>query len=142
MSVIPIDLAGGKILSDEVYKRIGAAILEGTLPAGVRLRDVDLAAAQLGISRTPVREAPQRLEHFGLVEIAVGRYTRVSEPTDGAPRGDRGVHRLLHGQRTADGPAALFRRRTRDPRRESGPPGGGGEQDAMTLFEASYVSKR
>lgn len=84
MSVIlpPIDLAGGKILSDEVYKRIGAAILEGTLPAGVRLRDVDLAA-QLGISRTPVREALQRLEHFGLVEIAVGRYTRVSEPTDG-----------------------------------------------------------
>lgn len=77
----PIDLAGSTILSDEVYARIGAAILDGTLPAGERLRDVDLAA-QLGVSRTPIREALQRLERFGLVEIAVGRYTRVSEPSD------------------------------------------------------------
>lgn len=77
----PIDLTGGTILSDEVYARIGAAILDGTLPAGERLRDVDLAA-QLGVSRTPVREALQRLERFGLVEIAVGRYTRVSEPSE------------------------------------------------------------
>ena len=77
----PIDLMGGTILSDEVYARIGAAILDGTLPPGERLRDVDLAA-QLGVSRTPVREALQRLERFGLVEVAVGRYTRVSEPDD------------------------------------------------------------
>lgn len=77
----PLALTGGMILSDEVYARIGAAILDGTLPAGVRLRDVELAA-QLGVSRTPVREALQRLERFGLVEIAVGRYTRVSEPNE------------------------------------------------------------
>lgn len=77
----PIRLNGGTILSDEVYARIGAAILDGTLPAGARLRDVELAE-QLGVSRTPVREALQRLERFGLVEVAVGRYTRVSEPSD------------------------------------------------------------
>lgn len=77
----PIDLTGGTILSDEVYARIGEAILDGTLPAGSRLRDIDLAA-QLGVSRTPVREALQRLERFGLVEVAVGRYTRVTEPTE------------------------------------------------------------
>lgn len=77
----PLELTGGMILSDEVYSRIGAAILDGTLPAGSRLRDIDLAA-QLGVSRTPVREALQRLERFGLVEVAVGRYTRVSEPSD------------------------------------------------------------
>ena len=29
-----------------------------------------------------MREALQRLERFGLVEVAVGRYTRVSEPTE------------------------------------------------------------
>ena len=39
----PIRLEGGTILSDEVYARIGAAILNGTLPAGARLRDVELA---------------------------------------------------------------------------------------------------
>lgn len=77
----PIRLNGGTILSDEVYARIGAAILDGTLPAGARLRDVELAE-QLGVSRTPVREALQRLERFGLVEVAVGRYARVSEPSD------------------------------------------------------------
>jgi len=82
-------LAVGTILSDEVYTRIGAAILDGTLAPGTRLRDVDLAA-QLGVSRTPVREALQRLERFGLVEIAVGRYTRVSAPDD-ALREDTGV---------------------------------------------------
>ncbi|RLK52222.1 GntR family transcriptional regulator [Microbacterium telephonicum] len=77
----PIELTSGMILGDEVYRTIGAAILDGRLAPGVRLRDVDLAQ-QLGISRTPVREALQRLERFGLVEIAVGRYTRVSVPDD------------------------------------------------------------
>lgn len=77
----PLDLSSGGILSDEVYATIGAAILEGRLHPGQRLRDVELAA-QLGISRTPVREALQRLERFGLVEVAVGRYTRVSEPDE------------------------------------------------------------
>ncbi|GAA3028255.1 GntR family transcriptional regulator [Microbacterium dextranolyticum] len=77
----PIDLVGGMILSDEVYARIGAAIVDGTLRPGQRLRDVEIAR-QLGVSRTPVREALQRLERFGLVEIAVGRYTRVTAPDD------------------------------------------------------------
>ena len=75
------DLTTGVSLSDEVYARIGAAIVDGSLAPGERLRDGDIAA-QLGISRTPVREALQRLERFGLVEIAVGRYTRVSVPDE------------------------------------------------------------
>lgn len=78
-TLTPIQLSNGMILGDEVYTRIGAAILDGRLRPGQRLRDVDLAV-QLGTSRTPVREALQRLERFGLVEIAAGRYTRVSEP--------------------------------------------------------------
>ncbi len=85
----PIDLTTSAILGDEVYARIGDAILDGTLAPGQQLRDVDLAL-QLGVSRTPVREALQRLERFGLVEVAVGRYTRVSDPDD-ALRADTGV---------------------------------------------------
>lgn len=81
VTLAPIELVGGMILSDEIYNRIGAAILDGRFPPGQRLRDVELAG-QLGVSRTPVREALQRLERFGLVEIAVGRYTRVSEPSE------------------------------------------------------------
>ncbi len=85
----PIDLSASTILGDAVYERIGAAILDGRLEPGQRLRDVELAA-QLGVSRTPVREALQRLERFGLVEIAVGRYTRVTE-LDERRRDETGV---------------------------------------------------
>ncbi|GAA5034651.1 GntR family transcriptional regulator [Microbacterium fluvii] len=66
----------GTVLGDEVYERIAAAILDGTLPPGQRLRDHDLAS-MLGVSRTPVREALQRLARSGLVEVAPHRYTRV-----------------------------------------------------------------
>jgi len=89
----PIKLTHGTILSDEVYSCIGSAILDGRLRPGQRLRDVDLAA-ELGISRTPVREALQRLERLGLVEVAVGRYTRVSEPGEQL-RADTAVFTVL-----------------------------------------------
>lgn len=74
----PLDPRGA-VLGDEVYARIGAAILDGTLEPGEHLRDHELAE-RLGVSRTPVREALQRLERTGLVEVAPNRYTRVSIP--------------------------------------------------------------
>jgi DNA-binding GntR family transcriptional regulator len=69
----------GAVLGDEVYAFLGEAILDGRLGAGERLRDQELAE-RLGVSRTPVREALQRLERAGLVEVAPNRYTRVSVP--------------------------------------------------------------
>ena len=71
----------GTVLGDEVYSRLGEAILDGTLAPGERLRDQELAE-RLGVSRTPVREALQRLERTGLVEVAPNRYTRVTTPND------------------------------------------------------------
>lgn len=68
-------------LVDEAYRSLGGAIVDGRLRAGDRLRDVELAAL-MGISRTPVREALQRLERIGLVEVAANRYTRVAPLTD------------------------------------------------------------
>lgn len=67
----------GNVLGDEVYSALGEAILSGVLRPGERLRDQDLAE-RLGVSRTPVREALQRLERIGLVEVSPHRYTRVS----------------------------------------------------------------
>ena len=67
------------VLGDEVYARLGEAILDGRLAPGDRLRDQELAE-WLGVSRTPVREALQRLERAGLVEVSPHRYTRVSHP--------------------------------------------------------------
>lgn len=70
-------------LVDEAYRSLGEAIVDGRLQPGDRLRDVELAAL-MGISRTPVREALQRLERIGLVEVAANRYTRVAALTDRA----------------------------------------------------------
>lgn len=67
-------------LSDLVYERVGAAILDGRLAPGERLRDMELAA-QLDVSRMPVREALQRLARIGLVEVAASRFTRVTATT-------------------------------------------------------------
>ncbi|GAA1921363.1 GntR family transcriptional regulator [Microbacterium aoyamense] len=71
----------GTVLGDEVYRALGEAILDGTLPPGERLRDQEMAE-RLGVSRTPVREALQRLERIGLVEVSPHRYTRVSVVND------------------------------------------------------------
>jgi DNA-binding GntR family transcriptional regulator len=76
----PLDPRGAA-LGDEVYTVLGEAIRDGRLAPGERVRDIDLAA-RLGISRTPVREALQRLERIGLVEVAANRYTRISTPRD------------------------------------------------------------
>jgi len=70
-------------LVDEAYAALGEAIVDGRLRPGDRLRDVELAA-HMGISRTPVREALQKLERIGLVEVAANRYTRVAALTDRA----------------------------------------------------------
>jgi DNA-binding GntR family transcriptional regulator len=76
----PLDPRGA-VLGDEVYTILGEAILDGRLRPGERLRDTELAM-RLGVSRTPVREALQRLERSGLVEVSAGRWTRVSAPND------------------------------------------------------------
>ena len=55
------------LLADQVYTVIRAAILQGEMPAGTRLRVRDLAA-QVGTSVMPVREAIRRLEEAGLAE--------------------------------------------------------------------------
>ncbi len=62
----------------EVFERLRTWIEEGQLAPGEILKDSELGAA-LGVSRTPVREALQMLEHNGLVEMQPGRLTRVSE---------------------------------------------------------------
>lgn len=49
-----------------VYRVLRSAILDGTVPPGGQLREAHIAA-DLGISRSPLREALSRLEDEGLV---------------------------------------------------------------------------
>ena len=66
-----------ELLRDRAYVAIRDAIVDGTLPPGQQIRDQELSQ-QLGLSRTPVREALTRLEADGLVETAPQSYTRVA----------------------------------------------------------------
>jgi DNA-binding GntR family transcriptional regulator len=75
--VIPPPPAGPVSVGDAVYDQILQALQQGRLQPGQRLHDGEFAA-QLGVSRTPVREALLRLRELGVVEFAPARYTRVA----------------------------------------------------------------
>jgi DNA-binding GntR family transcriptional regulator len=64
-------------MTREVCARLRQWIIEGVLRPGEVIRDQALAA-QLGVSRTPVREALLCLEAEGFVESARNRWTRVT----------------------------------------------------------------
>jgi len=86
-------------LRERVYQLVQRAIVSGELHPGQRVRDLDLAA-QLGVSRTPVREALQRLEDEGLVETLPGASTRIVPLDTQAAREAFPVVAVLHALAT------------------------------------------
>jgi len=63
--VVPIQR---RSLHDEVASRVRDMIIEGQLAAGARLNETELGL-QLGVSRTPLREAIKTLASEGLIEL-------------------------------------------------------------------------
>ncbi len=59
-------------LTDRVLVALREAITSGRLPAGARIKQEQIAA-ELGVSRTPVREALHLLEQEGLVRLVPRR---------------------------------------------------------------------
>ena len=55
-------------LREIVYEELREGILTGAIKPGTRMMEVDLAE-EMGVSRTPVREAIRKLEKEGLVTI-------------------------------------------------------------------------
>jgi len=66
--------------TEDVYERVRAAILDGELAPGAVMSQVALAE-ELGISRTPLREALRMLQSEGLVEGEPNRRVRVAPMT-------------------------------------------------------------
>lgn len=68
--------AGGVIvrrpLQEEIAARLRDLITQGVIPAGSRINEVALCG-QLGVSRTPLREAVRMLAGEGLVELKPAR---------------------------------------------------------------------
>jgi DNA-binding GntR family transcriptional regulator len=63
-----------------VYDSLLESITDGRIPNGERLREEEIAAA-LGVSRTPVREALQRLHSRGILSFGSGRGLVIAELT-------------------------------------------------------------
>jgi DNA-binding GntR family transcriptional regulator len=59
-------------LREQVHRAVVGRILREELAPGARISD-SVMAAELGVSRTPVREALLRLEREGFLEVDVGR---------------------------------------------------------------------
>ena len=72
-----VDLPEARQAIPHVHAYLRECILDGTLKPGTKLSQVSLAA-QLGISRTPLREVLRMLQEEGLVEIEPNQRTRVS----------------------------------------------------------------
>ncbi|MEO0826685.1 MAG: GntR family transcriptional regulator [Cyanobacteria bacterium J06639_16] len=80
MPIPPTTTLNRTFIRDDVYESLQGWIVRGALEPGEKLNDKTLAA-QLGVSRTPVREALRKLEDEGLVETAANRWTRVAPIT-------------------------------------------------------------
>lgn len=66
--------------ADRAFQWLKGRILDGQYDAGQRLPE-DMIAADLGLSRTPVRDALRRLQAEGLVEITPNSGARVAQWT-------------------------------------------------------------
>jgi DNA-binding GntR family transcriptional regulator len=84
-------------LRDQVVAEIRQAILSGRLKPGERLVEGRLAA-ELGVSRNPVREAIRALASEGLVEVRARRGAAVATMTEQEARETIELRALLEGQ--------------------------------------------
>ena len=75
---MPIELDSYKPLRDIVFEALREAIIAGQLRPGERLMEVQIAD-ELGVSRTPVREAIRKLELEGFVIMVPRKGAYVSD---------------------------------------------------------------
>ena len=74
------DLRGRKSIGDEVYEAVKKCIINRDFEPGQHLQMSDIER-QMGVSRTPLKEALSRLAIEGLVEVRARKGTYVTNPT-------------------------------------------------------------
>lgn len=115
LSLVAADLLDVRSRSEFVYAKLCDAISEGRFRQGTRLREEEIAN-NLGVSRTPVREALRRLQARGLLSIGAGRSLIVTELTRQQVLELYAMREILEGsaarfaaQHAADADIALLR---------------------------------
>ena len=76
--MLNFDLHNHRPLREIVYEQLKRQILTGEITPGTRMMEVELAD-EMGVSRTPVREAIRKLEKEGLVTIEPRRGAYASD---------------------------------------------------------------
>ncbi len=66
--MLNLDIQNHRPLRDIVYEELKMQILKGQIVPGTRMMEVEMAE-EMGVSRTPIREAIRKLEKEGLVTI-------------------------------------------------------------------------
>lgn len=66
-----------RTVTDQIFDVLYGRVVDLTLPPGARLSEAEVAA-QLGVSRQPVRDAFYRLSQLGFIEIRPQRATTVT----------------------------------------------------------------
>ncbi|MBZ0231141.1 MAG: GntR family transcriptional regulator, partial [Deltaproteobacteria bacterium] len=77
MQALALERIPKRSLTDAVFDQLVARIVSGTLAPGQALPPERLLCAELGVSRTAVREAMSRLAQLRLVAVRHGGETRV-----------------------------------------------------------------
>ncbi|UZJ80543.1 GntR family transcriptional regulator [Fictibacillus sp. KU28468] len=73
-------LTQSETLAEQAYREIKQAIIEGRFSPGEHLPE-EAIASMLGISRTPLKKAIEKLSYEGLVDLRSGKIARVAEYT-------------------------------------------------------------
>ncbi len=76
--MLNFDLQNHRPLREIVYEELKRQIMIGEIPPGTRMMEVELAD-EMGVSRTPIREAIRKLEKEGLVSIEPRRGAYASD---------------------------------------------------------------
>ena len=84
------------LVRDGVYLHLRSAVLDGQILPGERLGEVELGQ-QLGVSRTPIREAMMRLTQDGLLVAEANKGVRVRTVTAAEARDTYAVREELDG---------------------------------------------
>lgn len=115
-----VEERGSRSRSDFVYEKLCDAISEGHFTPGTRLGEENVADL-FGVSRTPVREALQRLEARGLLTVGAGRSLVVTQLTHSQVLELYAMREILEGsaarfaaQHASDAEIALLRRLHKD----------------------------
>lgn len=94
MDVVDLPVLVRPRISDEVYEALKAMILSRRLAPGQRLNLTQMEQ-QMGISRTPLKDALHTLAHEGLIKIEPRKGTYVADPTDDEISESFDVRRVL-----------------------------------------------